>query len=115
MGELAAIANVNPLHKLMDISFSSMDGYRRGLRWLCIFASSGVDIPVSAFYQFAASAGRFRADLEDCSILVKAGLYSAWLRSIGRQELQGMVGLLHEHLAATIVASLESKGSSLDA
>lgn len=103
------------MQKLLEISFSSGDGYRQGLRWLCIFASSGVDIPASAFLQFAASAGRFHADLEDCAILAKAGLYAAWLRSIGRQDLQVMVGMLHEHLSSDIVSKIWSRDTSADA
>ncbi|KIP09568.1 hypothetical protein PHLGIDRAFT_67270 [Phlebiopsis gigantea 11061_1 CR5-6] len=115
VGDSASLVNVNPMQKLMEISFSNRNGYRQGLRWLCIFASSGVDIPVSAFFQFAASVGRYRADLEDCMILVRAGLYSAWLRSIGRQELQAMIGMLQEHLSSDIVTKIWENEAAADA
>ena len=115
VGDAASLANVNPMQNLMEISFGSADGYRQGLRWLCIFASSGVDIPVSVFFQFAASASRYDADLADCMILVQAGLYPAWLRSIGRQDLQAMVGMLHEHLSSDIVSKIWAKETVADA
>ena len=114
-GDLAAIANINPLQNLMEISFASRNGYRRGLRWLCIFASSGVDIPVSAFFQFAAFVGKFQADLEDCLLLTKAVLYSAWLRSIGRQDLQAVLGMLHDYLSPMIVPKIWQDESYIEA
>ena len=112
MGDLAGLANVNPLQSLMTVSFGSRDGYQRGLRWLCIFASSGVDIPLPLFYQFAGEAPRFRATLDDCLVLARACLYAAWLRSIGRQELQAVAGILHEYLAQDLVSRLWSGESN---
>ena len=114
MGDLAGLTNINPLESLMTVSFGSRDGYRRGLRWLCIFASSGVDIPIPLFFQFANEAKRFRADLDDCLVLIKASLFAAWLRSIGRQELQTIAGMLHEHLSSELMSKLWS-GESGDA
>lgn len=115
VGDIASLTAINPLQKLLEISFSSEDGYRRGLRWLSIFASSGVDIPVSAFFQFAVAAERFHANLEDCLVLTKAGLFAAWLRAIGRQDLQVMVGILHDHISMDVVSKHWLRESSEDA
>lgn len=108
MTDPAALINVNPLQKLMRIAQSSPDGFRRGLAWLSLFACSGVDIPLSVFEDLAAATSKFKATLQDCTVLVKACLYSAWLRSIGRQDLQATVAALLAYLEPQILVNLRS-------
>lgn len=108
MGDLSSLTNINPLQAMMNIATTTRSGYQRGLRWLCLFASSGVDIPVPIFIQFAMLTKKFKADLKDCSLLVEAALSASWLRSVGRLDLQNMIGLLHVYLSNEILGYLET-------
>ena len=108
MGDLSALADVNPLQVMLSIATSTRSGYERGLQWLCIFAFSGVDIPVPIFLQFATLAKKFKANLRDCSKLVDAAMYSSYLRSLGRLDLQALVAALQVHLKAEILGYLQS-------
>lgn len=109
VADIAGLANVNPLQKLVEIAFANREGYRRALRWLCIFAASGVEIPIAIFGQFAASASTFQVGLEDCLVLIKAALYAAWLRPIGRQDLQVVAAILHAYTASDLVEKIAVK------
>lgn len=108
MGDLSVLGNINPLQKLITIAFANAEGFRRGLSWLCLFASSGVDIPLGTFLDFATKATRFQMNLKECTTLITAALYSTWLRSIGRHELQAMVATLLTHLELQIVQNVQS-------
>ena len=108
MGDLSSLANVNPLQAMLNIATTSKSGYQRGLRWISLFALSGVDIPITIWIQFATLASKFRVDLRDCSLLVNAALYSSWLRPTGRLELQTMISMLHAHLSAEIINGLQA-------
>ncbi|KAI0093920.1 hypothetical protein BDY19DRAFT_989447 [Irpex rosettiformis] len=113
MGDLSTLGNVNPLQKLISIAFRSAEGFPRGISWLCLFTSSGVDVPLSTFVDFATKAARFRIDLEGCTTLVKAALYASWLRSIGRHEMQAMVATLLTHLELQMIQNFQS-GENID-
>lgn len=106
MGDVAAFTNISPLQKLTHIAHSSAEGFRRGLEWLSLFACSGVDIPLSTFQELASEAWRFQASLTDCITLVKACLYSSWLRSIGRQDLQATIATLLVYLEPEILSNI---------
>ena len=108
MGDLSALADVNPLQVMLNIATASKSGYERGLQWLCLFAFSGVDIPVPIFLQFAALTSKFRAGMTDCSKLVDAAMYSSYLRALGRLDLQALVAALQVHLKAEILGYLQS-------
>lgn len=85
------------------------DGFRHGLHWLCLFVSSTVDVPITAFTEMAQLAERFQADLDECALLIKAALWSSYQKSLGRQELQTVVASLHVHLTAQILNGLRSR------
>jgi hypothetical protein len=109
MGDLSALSNVNPLQKLLSMAFASAEGFRKGLSWLCLFASSGVDIPFTTFLDFATNIPRFQMELQDCALLIKACLYSCWLRSIGRQEMQAAVAMVLSNMEPQISQNLQSR------
>lgn len=109
MGDLSALSSINPLRKLVAVAFASPEGFRQGLSWIGLFAFSGVDIPLSTFLDFATKGSRFKMNLQDCTMLVKAALYSAWLRSIGRQDMQATVATLLMHMESQLVQNLQSR------
>lgn len=113
MGDLSTLGNINPLSKLVSIAFGSAEGFRRGISWLGVFALSGVDIPLATFIDFATKASRFGMNLQECTTLIKAALYSSWLRSIGRHEMQAMIATLLTYLEERIIQNIEC-GESVD-
>ncbi|EMD38403.1 hypothetical protein CERSUDRAFT_113558 [Gelatoporia subvermispora B] len=107
--DATSLANVNALRTMTDIATSNKDGFQQAIHWLCLFLRSGVDIPIPIFQQFSNLAQRFGATLEDCSVLVKATLWSAWLKSLGRQELQSVISVIQTYVTAEIVSCLQSR------
>lgn len=95
----------------MDTVKASKEGFDRGLHWLCLFVSSGVDVPVSAFMQCANLVTHFQASLDQCLLLAKACLWSCFMKPLGRQELQTMIASLHSYLANWIINDLKSRHS----
>ena len=52
-------------------------------------------------------------NLQECTTLIKAALYSSWLRSIGRHEMQAMIATLLTYLEERIIQNIEC-GESVD-
>lgn len=102
-------AVVDSWRVVMKVASTDKEGWRRSLRWLCVFARSGVDIPVSTYMAFSSLGSKFEASLTDCVLLVDAALSSTWLKSMSRQELQAMISALHSRLAPEILENLRVK------
>lgn len=81
--------------------------YSQGLRWLCLFATSGVDIPSHIFEGFASTVSSQNSDLKDCNLLLKAILVHTWLRPLGRYDLQQVIALLNRKKESEIVRRLQ--------
>ncbi|OBZ75571.1 hypothetical protein A0H81_04216 [Grifola frondosa] len=111
MSDANNLSTVNPLRVVIDTATGSKTGFEQTLHWLCLFVRSGVDISVPTFMQFASLAQKFGATLDQCSSLVKAVLWSAWLRSMGRQELQSVIALVHSYTRMHVVERLQSRSS----
>lgn len=107
--DLSALADINPLRDLVDTAKVNEDGFSKGLHWLCLFVASGIEVPISLFKDYASLASQFKADLETCSMLVRAILWSCWLRSIGRQDLQAVIAAVHGYLSTDIVSNLRQR------
>ncbi|KZT09437.1 uncharacterized protein LAESUDRAFT_741739 [Laetiporus sulphureus 93-53] len=99
----------NALRVLINVAAGSREGFQHTAHWLCLFVRSGVDISPATYTHLASLARRFNATLDDCALLVKSALWSAWLRSVGRQELQATVSSMHILLSSTIVDLLRSR------
>lgn len=84
----------------------SKDSLSRSLQWLCILASSGVEISDANLLRYPNIMTRYENPLSDALTLVRAVLSSVWLRSIGRQGLQRLFGLLHAHYTPEVLESL---------
>lgn len=92
---------------VMKVASADKEGWCRSLQWLCVFARSGVDIPVSTYLAFSSLAVKFEATLLECELLVEAALSSSWLKSMGRQQLQKMFSALHSHLAPEVIVAIQ--------
>ncbi|PCH38065.1 hypothetical protein WOLCODRAFT_136025 [Wolfiporia cocos MD-104 SS10] len=104
--ETTELATGSVLRLLIDTATESTKGFQCSIHWLCLFMRSGVDIPVSTFMEFAQLAQRYDATLNETSAIIRAALWSTWLRSVGRQEIQGVVVTLHSHIYVHLIDSL---------
>lgn len=109
MQDLSSLGDINPLRDLLDTAKADRDGFSKGLHWLCLFVSSGVEPPISLFREYATLARQFQADIETCLMLVRATLWSCWLRSVGRQELQAVIATVHSNVGPAILTNLRQK------
>ncbi|GBE81969.1 hypothetical protein SCP_0403450 [Sparassis crispa] len=108
----STVAPLNPVNVLIDVATGSKEGYLRTLHWLCLLVRAGVDVSVSTFMQLVSLAKRFDVTVNECLLLVKAIMWSTWLRVMGRQDLQNVVAALHAHFAPQVVARLQSRDRS---
>lgn len=108
MTDISSLANTNPLTTLLQTA-ENKNGFEQGIQWLCLFVSSGVDVPMQVFSRLMSLAIKFHADLQLCSLLVKACFRACWLKSLGRQDLQPLLAELHTYLAPQLLDSLQSK------
>ncbi|KAI0062284.1 hypothetical protein BV25DRAFT_1804358 [Artomyces pyxidatus] len=109
-----SLTAVDPWTTVLRVATADVDGLRKSLQWLYMFARSGVDIPVSIFQQFASFTGRSRNSLVETIPLVKAILSSLWLKSLGRQELLTTIGSLHLRLSSDVLSSITTGNSLSD-
>src|SRR5262245_44739172 len=79
---------IDPWRVVVDCASRSKEELRSSSQWLCLLATSGVDIPVSTYLHFCSSAKALAVGLTDILSLVEAGMRSTWLKSLGRQQLQ---------------------------
>lgn len=93
--DVGGLAAIDPWKLLFQVASESREGLDAGLRWFCIFARSGVEIPVSRFEQMLGLVQQFDLSWEDSKLLTDALFCATWLRSLGRQELQTTVSDIH--------------------
>ncbi|KAJ6502509.1 hypothetical protein C8R45DRAFT_976826 [Mycena sanguinolenta] len=102
----SAGAPIDPWRVVMDIGSQSQGGFSQSLQWLCTFARSGVDVPVSTFERFSALSTDFHASLSDSMLLVESLLAFCWLKPTGRHQLQNIFASLHSRLLPHILECL---------
>ncbi|KAF8964709.1 hypothetical protein BDZ97DRAFT_1815206 [Flammula alnicola] len=102
-------AFVDPLRAISNLASQSEVGLSRSLSYLSMVIKSGVHIPFSTFKHFLTlTIADKRNSLDNANMLVRAIVLSLWLRSMGRQDLQGLVASIHSHLSSHISQSLVS-------
>lgn len=106
--DIGRLATVDPWKILFQVASESKEGLETGLRWFCIFARSGVEIPVSRFQQMLGLV-RFELSWEDSKLLIDALFCATWLRSLGRQELQTIVSNIHVSVYPQVLEDLKAK------
>ncbi|KDQ60796.1 hypothetical protein JAAARDRAFT_173016 [Jaapia argillacea MUCL 33604] len=102
------LANLDVWTIFLDFT-SQRDSCIRAVSWMHCFASSGVDIPVPVYLQLSTLARQFDMSLEDWSTLILSTMLSTWLKSLGRQQLQGVIVSGHALLASHIIKCLHSR------
>ncbi|KAJ7774577.1 hypothetical protein DFH07DRAFT_865871 [Mycena maculata] len=104
--EGVAGTSVDPWRVVTEVGFQSQDGFSRSLQWLCAFARSGVDVPVSIYERYSFLAKGFEASLSDSTLLVDALLASTWLKPTARNQMQDILASLHARLLPHILELL---------
>jgi hypothetical protein len=113
--ELHSEMTVDPWRVVKDVASRSQEGLSQALQWLCLFARSGVDIPVSAFMEFSTLAVRFGISLDDGLVFVTAALSASWLRPAKKRPLQKLFSSLHHLLASQVIHCLQIGSQVSDA
>jgi hypothetical protein len=105
---------IDPWRVVMGVA-KNQEGVLNALSWLCLFARSGVDIPISIFMGFSSLVQSFNISLTDALVFVEAAMSSIWLKSMGRQQLQSLFSSLHSHLAPEVLHRLQTRNELPDA
>jgi hypothetical protein len=103
------ITAINPWGVVLKIASGNRESLGRCLQWLSIFARSAVDIPESIFQHFRSLSDQFNFSVIETYPLVHAAFLCGWMRSLGRQELHGMISSVHLRLSADICGYLNEE------
>ena len=96
------VTAIDPWGVLLRMASRDEEGLRQCLQWLNLFALSAVDIPESAFQLFKSLTDRFKFSVAETYPLIRATFLCVWMRSLGRQELLGMISSVHLRLSADL-------------
>lgn len=107
--EFGGAPSIDPWKILINRSSQNRDGLRTGLKWLCVFAYSGVDIPIKTFLQLSALSRDLASSFDEQTMLCEAAFISTWIKSLGRSDLQVMISDLHDRNASWILAHIRSQ------
>ena len=107
--DVGGLATIEPWKILFQVASDSKEGYKAGLRWFCIFARSGVEIPVSRYEQMLGLIQQSDSSWEDFTLLIDALFCATWLRSLGRQELQTTVSNIHVSVYPRVLENFKTK------
>ena len=114
-GDFLRQFNIDPWNVVKAVASKDGSGLSRALRWLCLFARSGVEIPVDVFEEFSFFAAAFQATLDDGLLFVEAALASSWLRSMGKEEIHTSSASWHRLLLREVLHCLQTSLRSADA
>ncbi|KAI6166988.1 hypothetical protein EDD17DRAFT_1752337 [Pisolithus thermaeus] len=83
-----------------------------GLMWLRLFARSGVEVDTSTITKFSNIIFSRSPSLAQGSIFMDAVLTTTWLRSVGRQDLQPVVGKTLRFFRHAVESGLQSSNGT---
>lgn len=107
--DVGGLAVIDPWKILFQVASESKESLKTGLRWFCIFARSGVEIPVSRFEQMLGLVQQSDSSWEDSMLLIDGLFCATWLRSVGRQELQTSVSNIHVSVCPQVLEDFKTK------
>ncbi|KAG2078289.1 hypothetical protein BDR04DRAFT_1131999 [Suillus decipiens] len=82
------------------------------LRWLRLFARSGVDINIPIFAEYSELSRKGLVTLKQASFFAEATLLSVWTRSTGRQDLQKSISTMIVSIQPAIRSALRSSSDN---
>ncbi|KAI0306458.1 hypothetical protein B0F90DRAFT_1808156 [Multifurca ochricompacta] len=111
LADASNVTAINPWGIVFRIASANKEGLSRCLQWLSIFARSAVDIPESVFQQCKSLTDQFRFSVTETYPLIHAVFLCVWMRSLGRQELHGMISSVHLRLSSDVSRCLSERKS----
>ena len=104
----------DPWRIVVGVASSNDTNLRKATSWVSIFASSGVDIPITVFQRFSELLDTFNSPFKDVITLAESIFKTTWIKSIGRLELHALLSDLHVRCASHIMAAEQSRMSNDD-
>jgi len=99
----------DPMTVVLNLATHGSSAFSKSLTFLMILTKSGVVVQATAFKQFATLLNPISPySIEHATDLLRCILYSLWLRSLGRQDVQPVIALIHSRMEQTIANGLSS-------
>ncbi|KAK0459777.1 uncharacterized protein EV420DRAFT_1620288 [Desarmillaria tabescens] len=99
-------ATIDPWRRVISVSTENKAGLLRSLRWIYVFARSGVDVPIQTYFHFTTLMEKFQTTVTESLLFVKTVMSSTWQRPTSRFEIQDMFGKLHTRLMPEVLQTL---------
>lgn len=109
-GFKAALEPWTILKRLATSTSSDLRVSKEWISWLAMIARSGADVPNSAYSHFFPCMDSSSVSVVEANFFVEALMHSAYLRSLGRQELLAPLVLLQTRLLNKILPNLYDEG-----
>ncbi|KAK0197058.1 hypothetical protein F5146DRAFT_1099379 [Armillaria mellea] len=105
-GQDTSDAAIDPWRRVISVSTENKAGLLRSLRWIYVFARSGVDVPVQTYFHFITLMEKFQTTVTESLLFVKTVMSSTWQRPTSRFEIQDMFAKLHTRLMPEVLQNL---------
>ncbi|KAK0483676.1 hypothetical protein IW261DRAFT_1464504 [Armillaria novae-zelandiae] len=105
-GQDTSDAAIDPWRRVISVSAESKAGLLRSLRWIYVFARSGVDVPIQTYFHFITLMEKFQTTVVESLLFVKTVMSSTWQRPTSRFEIQDMFAKLHTRLMPEVLQTL---------
>ncbi|SJL00441.1 uncharacterized protein ARMOST_03754 [Armillaria ostoyae] len=105
-GQDTSDAAIDPWRRVISVSAENKAGLLRSLRWIYVFARSGVDVPIQTYFHFITLMEKFQTTVTESLLFVKTVMSSTWQRPTSRFEIQDMFAKLHTRLMPEVLQTL---------
>ncbi|KAK0210802.1 hypothetical protein DFS33DRAFT_1251098 [Desarmillaria ectypa] len=115
VGRDGSDATIDPWRRVISVSAENKAGLLRSLRWIYVFARSGVDVPIQTYFHFTTLMEKFQTTVTESLSFVKTVMSSTWQRPTSRFEIQDMFAKLHTRLMPEVLQTLSGGAHIKDA
>ncbi|KAG7452502.1 uncharacterized protein BT62DRAFT_879722 [Guyanagaster necrorhizus] len=107
-------AAIDPWRRVISVSTENKAGLLRSLRWIHVFARSGIDVPIQTYFHFITLMEKFQTTVTESLLFVKTIMSSTWQRPTSRFEIQDMFAKLHTRLMPEVLQILSGETYTKD-
>ncbi|KAG8969663.1 hypothetical protein FRC03_001535 [Tulasnella sp. 419] len=108
MDNLAGSDNApDPWNVIVSVASEGPEGLIRSISWLRVLAQSSVDIPISTFQEMSGLCKTHQVGFATVVSLTEAIFCNAWLYTVARSKLIGLIGELHARYSGWISVSFD--------
>ena len=102
-------AQCDPMTVVLNLATHGSSALSKSLTFLTILTKSGVVVQATTFKQFATLLDPTSPySIENATDLLRCILYSLWLRSLGRQDVQPVIAFIHSRMEQIVGDGLSS-------